>query len=75
MSMRQLTAFQLNIPWRGGRVVDCDALEMRFGGNFDGGSNPPLSVVLVSRVRQQLYGQLDAVNKSLLSNLHLPALR
>ncbi len=37
--------FQLNIfVWRGGRVVECGALEMRFGGNVNGGSNPPLSV-------------------------------
>jgi hypothetical protein len=25
-------------------VVECGALEMRFGGNVNGGSNPPLSV-------------------------------
>lgn len=29
--------------WRGVRVVDGDALEMRFGSNVNGGSNPPLS--------------------------------
>jgi hypothetical protein len=30
-------------PWRGGRVVECTALEMRHTGNRIGGSNPPLS--------------------------------
>ena len=32
--------------WRGGRVVEGAALEMLFRGNFNGGSNPPLSVDL-----------------------------
>lgn len=27
-------------------MVECDALEMRFGGDVNGGSNPPLSVSL-----------------------------
>ncbi len=30
--------------WRGGRVVEGAALEMLFGGNFNEGSNPSLSV-------------------------------
>src|SRR5579862_5408224 len=30
-------------PWRGGRVVECTALEMRHTGNRIGGSNPSLS--------------------------------
>jgi hypothetical protein len=30
--------------WRGGRVVEGAALEMLFGGNFNVGSNPTLSV-------------------------------
>ena len=30
---------------RGGRVVDCTALEMRHGGNSIGGSNPSLSAI------------------------------
>src|SRR5829696_3969827 len=29
--------------WRGGRAVECTALEMRHTGNRIGGSNPPLS--------------------------------
>ena len=29
--------------WRGGRVVECTALEMRHTGNRIGGSNPSLS--------------------------------
>lgn len=33
-------------PWRGGRVVDCTALEMRHGCKPIGGSNPPLSARL-----------------------------
>ena len=36
--------FDLRLPlWRGGRVVECTALEMRHTGNRIGGSNPPLS--------------------------------
>ena len=31
--------------WRGGRVVEGAALEMPFGGNFNEGSNPSLSVI------------------------------
>ena len=33
------------ISRRGGRVVDCTALEMRHGGNSIGGSNPSLSAI------------------------------
>jgi hypothetical protein len=36
------------IPWRGGRVVEGAALEMLFGGNFNEGSNPSLSVLQTS---------------------------
>src|SRR5262249_49851657 len=32
--------------WRGGRVVECTALEMRHTGNRIGGSNPSLSANL-----------------------------
>lgn len=35
-------------PWRGGRVVDCTALEMRHGCKPIGGSNPPLSANLMN---------------------------
>jgi hypothetical protein len=31
------------MAWRGGRVVECTALEMRHTGNRIGGSNPSLS--------------------------------
>lgn len=30
--------------WRGGRVVECGGLEIRYGGNVIVGSNPTLSV-------------------------------
>ena len=33
-------------PRRGGRVVECTALEMRHTGNRIGGSNPSLSAIL-----------------------------
>jgi hypothetical protein len=33
------------ISRRGGRVVECTALEMRRGGNSTGGSNPSLSAI------------------------------
>lgn len=33
-----------DVSWRGGRVVEGAALEMLFGGNFNEGSNPSLSV-------------------------------
>lgn len=36
-------------PWRGGRVVDCTALEMRHGCKPIGGSNPPLSASQIDR--------------------------
>jgi hypothetical protein len=32
------------MAWRDGRVVEGAALEMLFGGNFNEGSNPSLSV-------------------------------
>ena len=35
-----------DITWRGGRVVEGAALEMLFGGNFNEGSNPSLSVAI-----------------------------
>jgi hypothetical protein len=34
------------MAWRGGRVVECTALEMRHTGNRIGGSNPSLSATL-----------------------------
>ena len=34
----------LGLPWRGGRVVECGGLEIRYGVKPIGGSNPPLSV-------------------------------
>jgi hypothetical protein len=33
------------LVWRGGRVVECTALEMRHTGNRIGGSNPSLSAI------------------------------
>jgi hypothetical protein len=40
--------------WRGGRVVECTALEMRHTGNRIGGSNPSLSAsILFSVVRSR----------------------
>jgi hypothetical protein len=33
--------------WRGGRVVEGAALEMLFRGNFNEGSNPSLSVLIL----------------------------
>ena len=36
-----------SIYWRGGRVVECGALEMRYAFVGIGGSNPPLSVVKI----------------------------
>jgi hypothetical protein len=38
--------FVLICAWRGGRVVDCTALEMRHRCKPIGGSNPPLSATL-----------------------------
>jgi hypothetical protein len=35
---------------RGGRVADCAALEMLCPGNRTGGSNPPLSVFMLTAV-------------------------
>jgi hypothetical protein len=37
--------------WRGGRVVECTALEMRHTGNRIGGSNPSLSASDLPRHR------------------------
>jgi hypothetical protein len=34
---------------RGGRVVECAALEMRFAGNGNVGSNPTLSAIMLSQ--------------------------
>ena len=34
-------------PRRGGRVVECVALEMRSTGNCTGGSNPSLSAIVL----------------------------
>ena len=34
------------LDWRGGRVVECTALEMRHTGNRIGGSNPSLSAII-----------------------------
>ncbi len=43
---RGLVKFFLTVIfWRGGRVVEGAALEMLFGGNFNEGSNPSLSVL------------------------------
>ncbi len=33
---------QIRNNWRGGRVVECDALEMRFGATQRGFESPPL---------------------------------
>jgi hypothetical protein len=38
------------ISWRGGRVVYCGGLENRFGLTADGGSNPSLSAILITKV-------------------------
>jgi hypothetical protein len=35
------------LVWRGGRVVECTALEMRHTGNRIGGSNPSLSAIYI----------------------------
>ena len=40
-------------PWRGGRVVDCTALEMRHGCKPIGGSNPPLSAITLQSLKSQ----------------------
>ncbi len=34
-------------------MVECGALEMRFGGNVNGGSNPPLSVFIIFTISQE----------------------
>src|SRR6185437_5096392 len=40
-------------PWRGGRVVECTALEMRHRCKPIGGSNPSLSANLLNGVRRR----------------------
>jgi hypothetical protein len=42
--------FALICAWRGGRVVDCTALEMRHRCKPIGGSNPPLSALRPDRL-------------------------
>jgi hypothetical protein len=43
---------QRDVPaWRGGRVVECTALEMRHTGNRIGSSNLPLSAILLRAAR------------------------
>ena len=47
---------------RGGRVVDCTALEMRRGGNSTGGSNPSLSAtnsLIFLGLLRSLLGQVN----------------
>src|SRR6185436_18505855 len=49
--------------WRGGRVVECTALEMRHTGNRIGGSNPSLSASLVNLENMQEKCAFSAPNR------------
>ena len=54
---------------RGGRVVECTALEMRHRGNSIGGSNPSLSAILLRAARFAGFGAPAATKQDALRSL------
>src|SRR5262245_61790967 len=50
--------------WRGGRVVECTALEMRHTGNRIGGSNPSLSAIVLSVGGWSMTFRIEALRRS-----------